>query len=202
MTILRRVAVLLVLGSTSVALVACGADTSGPPPHETTATAQPLVESCQGAFSCTDGDSTVVLTFSLMKKDDACRTDKDEVFTPNHRWLTKGIDGTQMDFGSWSGDSHAFELCDPVTCFQCTNDAEFAGSGNAGDQPSRCSGRTSCDDFSAGNCGNHQGCNLHGHAVYSFGMFDHYEDECQGSTPSCSSHTTEDECKRQDCTWK
>ena len=107
-----------------------------------------------------------------------------EILTPSHEFLSEFLGNWELN-GSWSGDSHAFHECSELHCWQCTNDA-FAVDGGASGDGARCTGLTSCSNFGAGNCGNHQGCSLHGHAVYSSGMFDHYDNECQGSTPSCS----------------
>ena len=201
MTIFRRVSVLLVLGSTSVALFACGADASAPAPHETAAaTAQPLLEACNGTYTCTkDGAPLADLDLKRDGNIGLCMAD-DTVFASDHEFTTDA--GGHQLLGTWSGDSHAFDICGSGGCVHCVAAGSAAAAGDPGAKGGSCSGQTSCDDFSAGNCGNHEGCSLHGHAVYSFGSFDHYEDECQGSTPSCSSHSTEDECKRQDCTWR
>ena len=199
MTNVRCSLFVFALAFTSVTLVACSSDdTAGPSARSASTAAQPLVEACSGSFTCRDSDGTVEEAFTLATKDGACTTTQGDVFLANGDWLTMK-DGKLMRFGRWKGDSHAFQACDSVTCFDCANDAVASSPDGAS---ARCSGRTSCDDYGAGDCGTHQGCTLHGHAVYSNGMFDHYEDECQGSTPSCSSHDTEEECTRQDCTWK
>lgn len=199
-----RASVLFAFGATSVALFACGAGTNASTSQDESSTAaQPLLEACAGTFRCADdGTHHVDFELTLARVAGACTSTGNEVLTDDHQ-VRADVLGTPSVVGHWWGDSHTLHECSELHCWTCTNEAyPTATPGQGGDQVSRCSGVTSCDGFGAGNCGNHQGCNLHGHAVYSSGMFDHYEDECQGSTPSCSSHTTEAECKAQDCTWK
>lgn len=205
MNTLRCPWALSILVAASLALFACNAATGATTSEASAVAAQPLVEACSGAYSCSFRHSSKVdMAFTLSNRDGVCTSSEGGVFRADGHWTwSSDIAGMHLtSTGTWTGDSHAFELCTEVTCYRCTNDAFPPSKTGAEGNGARCTGLTSCSDFGAGNCGNHQGCSLHGHAVYSSGMFDHYDDECQGSTPDCSSHDTEEECKRQDCTWK
>jgi hypothetical protein len=110
--------------------------------------------------------------------------------------------GGHQKLASWSGDSRAFDVCAEDGCLHCTDDAAPGTPGGAAASSGSCSGSTSCGAYGPGSCGSHTGCTMHSHAVYSFGHFDHYDNECNGTTPDCSSHDSAEACKREGCTWK
>ena len=163
--------------------------------------ALPLLVLCSGAYTCTDGSSRATHV-RLLRENNICMAGS--VCMERGQEVTTDAGGHQK-LGTWSGDSNAFDICADDGCIHCTADAKPPSAGSADSSTSTrgsCTGSTSCSDYGPGNCGSHSGCTMHSRAVYSFGHFDHYENECNGTTPSCSSHEGAEECKREDCDWK
>lgn len=194
---LRRLLVLTALASGSLALLACSGAADGQGEGNPGAVAQPLAETCHGAYVCTADGTNETTSVVLERNGLGWCTAGEAVFQPDQKLTTDA--GGHMVLGIWSGDSLAFDICNSQGCAHCKpEDTSVPGGTTNGS----CTGSTSCSGHDPGSCSTHQGCSMHAHAVYSLGKFDHYDNECEGSTPSCSSHGTEDECKRQDCTWK
>ncbi len=191
---------IVVLSSLSIVQVACtvGHTDQGSSNGDSQASAQPLLSTCSGTYTCAD-DSGKSDRITLRRSGALCEAGE-AVIEADHEVTTDGGAGHQL-LGKWDGDSLAFSICASDGCLRCTS-AAGTSTGNSEAKSGSCTGITSCSDYGAGDCSTHQGCSLHSHAVYSFGHLDHYENECQGSTPSCSSHDTQKECVAQDCTWK
>lgn len=199
----RRSFVVALLASSAVSLLACsGGNNASVDPltgsGASAATAQPLVERCSGTYSCKSDGSSETTTFTLYSSNGLCVAGS-AVFEADHDLTTDA--GGHQTLATWSGDSRAFDVCTSDGCLHCADDAAPASSG-VSPKSGSCSGSTSCDGYGPGSCGSHTGCTMHSHAVYSFGHFDHYENECNGTTPDCSSHSSAEACEREGCTWK
>jgi hypothetical protein len=197
----RRSFVVAILVSTSVSLLACtaGVDSGdGSPGSGASAeTAAPLLDRCSGTYTCTSDGKTASIT---LNRDVIGCYAGDVVFDERHDVTTDA--GGHQKLATWAGDSRAFDICAADGCMHCTDDAAGIAPAGGPSPSGSCSGSTSCSYFQPGDCGSHTGCWMDSHAVYSNGYVDHYEYTCRGTTPACSSHTTAEECKRQDCTWK
>jgi hypothetical protein len=202
MSQLRRAVVLAVLASASLSLLACSAGDDAPPAAAgaQASTALPLLVLCSGQYTCTDGSSEPAHV-RVSRENDICMAGSASL--EEDKGVTTDAGGHHK-LGTWSGDSDAFDICADDGCLHCTNDSKPKSTGGAASPASTgsCTGSTYCSDYGPGDCGSHSGCTMHSHAVYSFGHFDHYENECTGSTPSCSSHDSASECTRQGCDWK
>ena len=200
----RRSLTVVFLATGSISLLACsGGDSSSADPHTGTgaaaATALPLLERCSGTYTCKSAGSSETTSFALHPENGGCRAGS-AWFEADHELTTDA--GGHQKLATWSGDSRAFDVCADDGCLHCTDNAAPTTSASASAPSGSCSGSTSCSDYGPGSCGSHSGCTMHSHAVYSFGHFDHYENECQGSTPDCSSHDSAEVCEREGCTWK
>ena len=87
-----------------------------------------LLDTCSGAYSCSDGSQTV--STQLEKSGDACTAGT----------LTLNTDGTVSgaDAATWSGDAQQFDICVDGSCITCT-----ASSGDVPVQPTTASCVTS-----------------------------------------------------------
>jgi hypothetical protein len=202
-----RVSAAVSIFSCSLSLLACTAGNVEDPNADPTGTASgasaaapavPLLESCSGDYVCAKEGSTKTLELSLAKGfENACTSG--DIYFESSQDVTSDA-GSHEVLGKWSGDSQSFEICGTGDCLRCKPKDTLSASSSGGARS--CTGSTSCSGYQPGDCSSHKGCSMRSHAVYRSGSFDHYENDCIGSTPSCSSHTTESKCKSQGCSWK
>ena len=202
MNILGRALVLSALPIVATALVACTAGVApnrdGAPSSATVAT--PLLQACDGEYACTvDGESGATAAQLRRSSDGGVCAAGGLVFASD-RTVT---DTSNKKLGTWWGDSLEFAICADDGCMLCKNVMAPAPSPSSpAPKTGACTGDTTCTGRSAVDCLSLQGCELHSHAVYKDGAIAYWVSTCSGSTPSCSEHDNEDECRRQECEWQ
>ncbi len=151
-----------------------------------------LLDTCSGAYSCTDGSQTV--STQLEKSGGACTAGQ---LTLNADGTVSGVDNT-----TWDGNSQQFEVCSDGACLTCTS-ASSSASGGEGDSGSgstgKCTGAPmSCSSLVPPGCGEVNGCYM----TFSINWDGSDDDYCTGSADSCDTMSDKSSCQSQGCAWK
>ena len=116
MNIFPRLSALFLVSFASVALFACSAPTSGSDDAETTAaTAQPLLESCEGTYTRVADDREGPLAINLESAHGVCKAG--DLHLGGDHTVTIAATGKSVA-GSWAGNAHTFVVCSAQHCFQ------------------------------------------------------------------------------------
>jgi hypothetical protein len=170
-------------------LVACSSGVAEP----TQTTAQPLVTTCAGSFTCTGGDSPVKPV--LTRTSAGCDVGGIHLTPDGNASDDKG------DHYTWTGDTSDFKVCVDGKCLDCKNDAAPASSGSgASAAGGKCTGAAfSCYGLGAGSCSAQSGCYSYEHVHYDGST----ELECAGTSDDCSQMASQKTCNGQTgCKWE
>ena len=116
MNIFPRLSALFLLSTASATMFACSAPTSDSEDAElTAATAQPLLESCEGTYTRQADDGQAALSIELESAHGVCKAG--DLHLGGDHTVTIAATGKSVA-GSWVGDSHIFVVCSAQHCLQ------------------------------------------------------------------------------------
>lgn len=194
------VAVIMLVAVTSAA---CSGTSTGAGPD---GTAQPLLAACSGDYLCRN-DKTATITPIELRRSGASCVAGSAVFESDQSVTTAG---THERLGAWAGDSLRFSVCADDGCILCTP----AGAAPSSERPTpvtsapdaapkSCKGEMWCSKYpEPRTCQRLIGCDVIQTPVYGIRGIDHFEYDCQGEMPACSTYLSKESCESQLCEWK
>jgi hypothetical protein len=185
---------LLVLVGCLSSIACSGAEEpSIPASFDRTASAQELLGSCSGAYSCVDAMGTRFAT-SLQRDGDRC-------FAGKVVLEDDGAARVEGEAWRWSTSDVGFDLCaDGNACIRCTAATPARAGTKQEETEPVCGGyASSCEGRAEGTCTSQRGCIAGSHLRWDGSP----EFECKGSPSSCGSFGSAESCGAQTgCAWE